>query len=349
MSGGVDSSVSAALLKEQGYNVVGVFIRAWEPDGYDCGWRDERRDAMRVAAALDIPFITLDLSKEYKQEVVDYLIAEYQAGRTPNPDVMCNKSIKFGAFFKKALAAGADYVATGHYARVSKSEEGKYEMLAGVDNNKDQTYFLWTLGQEQLSKTLFPIGHLQKDEVREQAQKFNLPVADKKDSQGICFVGKLDLKDFLRGYIKEQPGDVLNERGEKIGSHAGALFFTLGERHGFAIDKKTPEDKPYYVVAKDVENNTITVSSEPLSSSNNKETVIDSISWTLGVAPDLNRKYQARIRYRQPLQSCYLVSSSTPGVDEIKVIFDEPQVAITPGQSLVIYDGEICLGGGIIS
>lgn len=355
LSGGVDSSVSAALLKKAGYDVTGVFIKAWSPENFDCGWRDERRDAMRVAAALDIPFITLDLSKEYKEEVVDYMIAEYQKGRTPNPDVMCNKSIKFGAFFKKARTAGADYVATGHYAKIisnsklkikngTKTEE-KHEMLAGVDKEKDQSYFLWTLRPEVLAHTLFPIGHLPKTEVRKLASKFKLPTATKKDSQGVCFIGKLDVKDFLKEFMTEKAGDVLNEKGEIVGHHGGALFFTIGERHGFSITKKTPNDKPFYVIAKNIEKNTIVVSNSSLKKTKEDlEVKIDSISWTLGTEPDVLKKYQARIRYRQPLQTCYL--QYTEG--QWTVVFDKPQEAVTSGQSLVIYDGEICLGGGVI-
>lgn len=358
MSGGVDSSVSAALLKEQGYNVVGVFIKAWEPEGFDCGWREERRDAMRVAAHLDIPFMTLDLSKEYKDLVVDYMVAEYKAGRTPNPDVMCNKAIKFGAFFKKAMDSGADYVATGHYARTQnvksqmsevksriQNTEEKYEMLAGVDTNKDQTYFLWTLNQNHLAHTLFPVGHLEKPAVRKLAAKFGLPNESKKDSQGICFVGKLDLKDFLKEFIEEKAGDVLDLGGNVIGRHNGVLFYTLGERHGFDIFKKTPNAQPFYVVAKDLSANTITVSSSPFTGSDDKVIIIDSTNWISGQTPNPSKTYQARIRYRQPLQSCHLEQYPN---NTYQIVFDEPQASISSGQSLVVYDGEICLGGGII-
>jgi tRNA-specific 2-thiouridylase len=369
MSGGVDSSVSAALLKEQGYNVVGVFIKAWEPAGFDCGWREERREAMRVSAHLDIPFITLDLAKDYKELVVDYLVAEYKAGRTPNPDVMCNKAIKFGAFFKKAMADGADFIATGHYTRITNyelritNEKLKVEsrqlkaLLAGTDTNKDQSYFLWTLNQNHLAHTLFPVGHLVKPEVRKLAEKFGLPNQAKKDSQGICFVGKLDLKDFLKEFIVEKPGAVLDLAGKVIGRHTGVLFYTLGERHGFEVFKKTPNEKPWYVVAKDLLANTITISDTPFTGTNDKDITIDSINWISGQTPDLAKKYQARIRYRQPLQSCHLEvqlpsdcqgQSLTMGDEKIKVVFDEPQPSISSGQSLVIYDGEICLGGGVI-
>ena len=233
MSGGVDSSVSAALLKKAGYDVTGVFIKVWQPDWINCTWKEDRMDAMRVAALLDIPFITLDLEKEYKEEVVDYMISEYRAGRTPNPDVMCNRYVKFGGFYDWAMKQGADYVATGHYAQVI---DGK--LIAGNDKNKDQTYFLWTLNKEQLSKTIFPVGNIEKPEVRKLAKKFNLPNAEKKDSQGLCFIGKIDIKEFLSHYIDSKRGNVLNIEGEVIGEHDGSFFFTIGERHGFNILKK---------------------------------------------------------------------------------------------------------------
>ncbi len=331
LSGGVDSSVSAALLKKatpnnykklfgrptpkgfRGYNVVGVFIKTWQPDFIECTWPEERRDAMRVAAHLDIPFLTFDLSDVYKKEVGDYMIREYKAGRTPNPDVMCNKEVKFGAFLKKALAMGANYVATGHYAQISEKglNSGKppglkmpqprglrrisalgRNLLCGTDPAKDQSYFLWTLTQDQLKHILFPVGHLNKSEVRKLAGKFGLPTEHKKDSQGICFLGKVEMKDFLKHYIKEKRGDVLLASSEKktnfgkrpdlkevprsglgekfdfnepevIGYHDGAAFYTLGERHGFTITKKSPNDKPYYVVRKDIKKNILYVSQDP--------------------------------------------------------------------------------------
>ncbi|MBI3888790.1 tRNA 2-thiouridine(34) synthase MnmA [Candidatus Nomurabacteria bacterium] len=257
LSGGVDSAVSVALLKKSGYEVVGVFIKTWHPDFLVCNEEEERLDAMRVAAFLDIPFFTFDLVDVYKKEVADYMIREYKAGRTPNPDVMCNKEVKFGAFLKKALAMGADYVATGHYAKAFSTqnfEGGRFRpkggvmprnsapktlLVKGVDPSKDQAYFLWTLRQEQLKKIIFPVGNLEKTEVRKLAKKFNLPVAEKKDSQGICFLGAVDLKEFLKHYIKSKKGKVLNENGEEIGYHDGAVFYTLGERHGFTITKKS--------------------------------------------------------------------------------------------------------------
>ncbi len=367
LSGGVDSSVSAALLKKAGYDVTGVFIKVWQPDIGECTSKQDRLDAMRVCAKLDIPFFTLDLEKEYKNEIIDYMIAEYKAGRTPNPDVMCNKYIKFGGFFRWALQQGADFVATGHYAQVRRitnpnnnhshiltNEVYVFELLAGADKNKDQSYFLWTLTQHELSKTLFPIGHLEKPEVRKLAEKFGLATAIKKDSQGLCFIGKIDMKDFLKMYIKEKKGKVLNEKGKTIGEHDGAYYLTIGQRHGFKITEKTPEDSPYYVVSKDIKNNTVTVSQKPPVSEKESNIIsLEKISWISGNEPDLSKpvrpgKYSARIRYRQPLEECRIVKSSKPKAENLELHFTNPQKAVTEGQSAVIYDGEICLGGGII-
>lgn len=336
MSGGVDSSTSAALLKKAGYDVTGVFIRVWEPEGIKCTWREDRRDAMRVAAILDIPFTTIDLSKEYKQEVVDYMVGEYQAGRTPNPDVMCNKAVKFGAFYNWAILQGADFVATGHYAQTTDGQ-----LLNAKDVDKDQTYFLWTLTSEQLKHTLFPIGGYKKTEVRKLAEKFKLPTAQKKDSQGLCFIGKLDFAEFLKGFIKPKKGSVLNEKSEIIGHHDGATFLTLGQRHGFMIDHKTPEDKPLYIIAKDIKKNTVTVSenwSESIGA--RKEITVSNLNLT--GTPSKNLK--CRLRYRQVLVACKIEKLFDT---ECSIIFTEPQIA-TPGQSIVFYDGKKCLGGGVI-
>lgn len=348
VSGGVDSSVSAALLKEQGYHVVGVFMRTWQPDWIACTWRAERRDAMRVCAHLDIPFVELDLEREYKEGVADYMIREYRAGRTPNPDVMCNREVKFGGFLKWALEKGADYVATGHYVDRRVDDNGVVTMLRGNDPQKDQSYFLWTLGQDQLKHILFPVGNIPKSEVRMLAEKYNLPTAQKKDSQGICFIGEIDMKDFLRHYIDEKKGDVLNELGEVIGSHNGALFFTMGERHGFVIHKKGINDSPYYVVAKDKDNNTITVSQNPKRDTDNRNLlvlsdVVDNQD-ILSAGMDLG----VQIRYRGEVQRVKVLSYKKDA-KELSLEFDNPDPSFALGQSVVFYDKNICLGGGVIS
>lgn len=361
LSGGVDSSVSSALLQKQGFDVTAVFIKVWQPDWIECTWKEERREAMRAAAHLGIPFITLDLEKEYKKDVIDYMIKEYAEGRTPNPDVMCNRYVKFGGFWKWAKENGADFVATGHYARIEevrgkrlevreKTQNRQYNLLAGVDTNKDQSYFLWTLNQNDLEHVLFPVGHLLKTEVRKLAKKFKLPNAEKKDSQGLCFIGKLDVKDFLSHYIKNEKGNVLNENGEVIGHHPGSLLFTIGERHGFTITEKSPEDLPYYVIDKDVEQNTLTVSNKTRDNLPGAQKIVrlTRVNW---VGPDQplldSNEYNllARARYRQPLVKIKIISI---GITETTVEFENPQDTLTPGQSLVIYDGEKCLGGGII-
>lgn len=345
MSGGVDSSVSAALLQKEGYEVIGVFMKVWQPDFLPCTWREERLDAMRVAAHLGIPFLTWDFEREYKEGVADYMIREYRAGRTPNPDVMCNREVKFGAFFRRAIAGGADFVATGHYARTAhvKSE---YKLLKGVDDAKDQSYFLWTLGQEQLSKTLFPVGKYKKSQVRALAKKFGIPVAEKKDSQGLCFIGTLDMKDFLAHFIEEKEGNVVNEKGEVIGSHRGAYFYTLGERHGFTVTKKGTDDAPLYVVAKDFEANTITVASFVKNALQCASQTLRAgqASFCRGALPDTKNKYTAQVRYHGEQYKCKITS-----IDEgtFSLQLDKPAV-FDAGQSVVLYDKDGCIGGGII-
>ncbi len=344
LSGGVDSAVSAALLKERGFEVVGVFIKTWHPDFLVCNEEEERHDAMRVAAHLDIPFLTFDLSDVYKKGVGDYMIQEYKAGRTPNPDVMCNKEVKFGAFLKKAVSMGADFVATGHYAQ-NKDKK----LIKGVDPAKDQSYFLWTLNQDQISKILFPIGHLQKSEVRKLAKKFKLPVAEKKDSQGICFLGEVDLKEFLKHYIKEKRGKVLNTEGEVIGYHNGVVFHTLGERHGFTITKKGVNDSRYYIVKKDLKKNILVVSKEKkfLVADAKESTIfvleLENTNW-ISAMPEENKIYTAQIRYHGEFLSCKLKIKSQ---SKAEIIFDK-SVLVAGGQSVVLYDMDICLGGGIV-
>jgi len=349
MSGGVDSSVSAALLKRDGHDVTGVFIKVWQPDWLECNWREERLEAMRATAHLGIPFVTLDLVKEYKAGVIDYMIAEYAAGRTPNPDVMCNREVKFGAFWKWAKARGADFIATGHYA-----QNIDRRMLISKDSNKDQTYFLWTLTSDDLEHVLFPVGGMTKPEVRVLAKKFKLPNADKKDSQGLCFIGKVDLKEFLKHYINAKPGAVLDDQGKAIGKHPGSLLFTIGERHGFTIGykEKTPSDAPYYVIAKNVVANTITVSNKQDGLLPRAKKTIDIIrvNW-ISRTPKIGEPLRARSRYRETLYFCKAsaISNTRDGLGDTATIeFDQPQDTITPGQSLVLYDDQECLGGGII-
>jgi tRNA-specific 2-thiouridylase len=344
MSGGVDSSVSAALLQEAGYDVRGVFIRVWSPPWMPCTQEEDRKEAEKVAAHLDIPFEVLDLSETYKKEIVDDMIAEYAAGRVPNPDVLCNKHVKFGGFLAYALSKGADFVATGHYARVASPEKGsdEYRLLRGKDTNKDQSYFLWTLGQKELSQALFPVGGYEKSEVRALAKEFNLPTAARKESQGLCFIGHIDLKEFLSHYIDPREGNVLSKDGEIIGVHDGAHFFTLGQRHGFTITQKGTDDAPYYVVAKDMANNTLTVAHEPdMTHWETKEIRIGAIHWAEEV-PKEGKTYGAQTRYRGKVISCTLKHISK---DETLVSFRTPVLAI-PGQSLVVYDDDTCMGGG---
>jgi len=394
LSGGVDSAVSVGLLKEANYEVVGVFIKTWHPEIFPCNEEEERRDAMRVAAYFDIPFLTFDFEDVYKKEVADYMISEYRIGRTPNPDVMCNKHVKFGAFLKKAISMGADFVATGHYAKNAESaflnglagrgtrrtEDLKkshflHFLFKGKDFAKDQSYFLWTLKQEQLKKILFPVGHLKKTEVRKLAKKFNLPVAEKHDSQGICFLGDIDLKEFLKHYIKEKKGKVLNTKGKIIGWHNGVVFSTLGERHGFTITTKSPNDGPYYIVSKDVKKNILFVSQDRniLSESprkiqknnlnnfpafalggigqgthgslnfSNSFFELENTNWISGV-PEQNKIYTTQIRYHGEFLPCKVkIINKT----EAEIIFKKP-VLVASGQSCVIYDKDVCLGGGVV-
>jgi len=372
MSGGVDSSVAALLLKKQGYNVVGVFMRCFNVDG--CEERDAE-DARRVAAHIGIPFYIWDFEKEYKQRVVEYMVEGYRAGITPNPDVMCNREIKFGIFLDKALSLGADYIATGHYVRIrANSKEHianshkraqfaiSYKLYAALDAQKDQSYFLWTLTQKQLRHCIFPIGDYVKPEVRAMAKKAGLPTADKKDSQGICFLGKVPLGDFLKTYIPERTGAVLNSHGEKIGEHSGAHFYTIGQRHIGLGDRRqvtcgkqeigNRDRKPVYVSEKDIATNAVIV----VEGSDNpalykKEIVLHNLNFIGTSSHSLIRTNEgmevfARVRYRQPLAKAELRIENS----EYRLIFREPQKFVAPGQSAVFYSkrGEL-IGGGIIS
>ena len=341
MSGGVDSSVAAVLLKEAGYDVTGAFIKNWSGETGDtvsC-WINERRDATRVAAELDIPLVTYDFETDYRQHVVDYLYREYEAGRTPNPDIMCNKWIKFPLLLREANKLGYDYIATGHYARVVKNGE-YFDLVKGKDEAKDQSYFLYTLNQEILSRTLFPVGELTKVEVRAIAEKHNLATAKKPDSQGICFIGEVNMKDFLKKRINEKLGDIVDVNGKTIGQHEGIFYYTIGQRHGFLGGAKAA----MYIVEKDAKNNRLVVTDKKDDPRlYKKELMLEEVSWTTEV-PKLPAKINVKARYR---------AADAPAILDFKdnnfiLTFDEPQRAITPGQSTVIYDGDICLGGGII-
>lgn len=325
LSGGVDSAVSATLLKEQGYDVVGAFIKIWRPEFIDCPWQRDRLDAMRVCAALEIPFKEIDLSDEYKKTVIDDMVDNYARGITPNPDVLCNRHIKFGAFMQWALSLGADFIATGHYAQ---NVQGR--LLRGRDANKDQSYFLWQLTKTDLERVLFPVGARTKPDVRSLAQKFNLPVATKNDSQGLCFVGDITLRDFLSHYIPLEKGAVLDESGAVIGEHDGAALYTLGERHGFRVNREVPQ----YVVAIDVKTNSIMVSPDRDNASRTSVRLIDT-HWF-----EKSGEAVAQARYREEPVPCT--------VEDDTVTFRTPHLAV-PGQSLVMYNGEILVGGGIIS
>jgi tRNA-specific 2-thiouridylase len=329
LSGGVDSATSAYLLKKQGLNVVGAFIKGWEPDFLPCTGAEDRLEAMRVAAHLQIPFVTYNLEKEYKRDVVDYFVNEYKAGRTPNPDVICNRAIKFGAFWEKAKADGADFIATGHYA---VNDSGVLRI--SPDKEKDQTYFLWTLTKDDLAHALFPVGGLVKEKVRELASEARLPNATRRDSQGLCFLGHVDMRAFLKRYIPQRTGPILNERGEKIGEHDGVWFYTLGQHVSLGGVRER-----LYVVGKDVEANTLTASASPLPERAQKEFPLHSLSFVSGEAPQ--GEVLARFRYRQPLLPATVI------VDRIR--FKQPEL-IAPGQSCVMYSAEgAVLGGGIIS
>lgn len=344
VSGGVDSSVSLALLKDQDYDVTGVFIRTWTPDFIKCTWKDERRDAIRVCAHLGVPFLECDAVEAYKKGVADYMIEEYKDGRTPNPDVFCNREVKFGVFWEFAKARGADFIATGHYAQINH-KKGNLNLMKGIDTEKDQCYFLWKLNKNDLSHTMFPVGGFKKSHVRKLAEKYGLPTMIKKDSQGVCFLGPLDIKEFLSHYIKPKKGDVLDENGKIIGHHEGSVFLTIGERHGFTITTKTNNDSPYYVVSKDIKKNTITVSKDVKTFETlGKRILLNDCNFTIE-PKDFKKIYTCQVRYHQKLLQCKINSYESKKV-EISLI--GKGTLLSPGQSLVIYDGGICIGGGTI-
>lgn len=341
MSGGVDSSLTAALLQQQGYTVVGVYMKNWTQDipGFVCPWKEDFQDAKRVAVRLGIDLKVFDFEDQYRQKVVEYMIDEYRAGRTPNPDIMCNQEIKFKLFLDTALEHGADMIATGHYARVTHGSEASLRVAA--NNVKDQTYFLYRVTQQALSRTLFPIGDFAtKDEVRAQAAAINLPTAGKKDSQGICFVGKVGIKEFLKQYVTTEPGLIIDSYGQTIGEHDGAIFYTIGQRHGLNVGGGLP----YYVTHKDMDSNCVYVTTD----------LQDVTLWSGAVVmrdphwinlPPGTGTYQARLRYRGPLINCTVSLSG----NMFTLNLADQQRAIAAGQSAVIYDDDRVVGGGIIS
>lgn len=341
LSGGVDSSVAALRLKQSGKRVVGVFIKVWQPDFITCDWEKERLDAMRVAAHLDIPFTTFNAEDAYKREVADYMIREYTEGRTPNPDVMCNEHVKFGAFFDFARASGADKVATGHYARVERSGD-YHHLMRGKDPQKDQSYFLWRLTERELKHTYFPIGDTEKGDVRREAERAGIPTSAKRDSQGICFLGQVNMEEFLSHYVDRAEGFVLDTRGNTIGTHHGALLYTYGQRHGFSVTTNTEEGRPYYVVGKDMTMNTITVDHTPRMLSTEQVT----LSHLNDIGGEKKSICEAQFRYRQ---KPFRVSLEREKDDRaILSVLDTHIEEPSAGQSCVLYDGERCLGGGII-
>ena len=339
MSGGVDSSLTAALLKERGYHVTGVYMKNWTQDlpGMKCPWAEDLADAKRVAVQLGIDFKVFDFETEYREKVVQYMIDEYSAGRTPNPDIMCNQEVKFKLFLEAALEDGADMIATGHYAGTKNGE-----LLRAKDDNKDQTYFLYRVRGEALEKTLLPLGEFTKPEVRTMAEARNLFTASKKDSQGICFVGRIGIRDFLKQFIPEQkPGKIINQQtGEAVGYHDGAIFYTLGQRHGLNIGGGLP----FYVCGKNMDKNEVYVTTNL----NNgelwtREVELSAVHWTNQPA-DTTKSYQIRVRHRAPLIESRIEFDG----DNLTLKLSDDQRAVTPGQSVVIYDGQVCLGGGIV-
>lgn len=344
MSGGVDSSVAALLLKQQGYDVIGIFMKNWDDTDENgvCTATEDYEDVVRVCNQIGIPYYAVNFEKQYWEKVFTYFLDEYKAGRTPNPDVMCNKEIKFKAFLEHAMALGADYLATGHYARVAY-RDGEYQLLRGLDANKDQTYFLNQLGQAQLSKVLFPIGELQKAQVREIAKEAGLATAGKKDSTGICFIGERNFKQFLSNYLPAQPGQMQTLDGEVKGTHDGLMYYTIGQRHGLGIGGS---GEPWFVVGKNLKENILYVAqgfdNELLYSD---AIVATNVNWVSGRKPSEPIACTAKFRYRQPD-----VPVTVEMIDETtaRVSFSQRVRAVTPGQAVVFYNGEQCLGGGTI-
>ena len=350
MSGGVDSSVAALLLTQQGWNVIGLFMKNWEDDDTDdyCSSREDLVDAVSVAERIGIEIDQVNFAAEYKDRVFSTFLSEYQAGRTPNPDVLCNAEIKFRAFLDHAMGLGADMIATGHYAQV-RERDGLFQLLKAEDGTKDQSYFLHRLNQSQLSRTLFPLGQLPKREVREIARREGLPVADKKDSTGICFIGERPFREFLNRYLPKEPGEMQTLDGTVVGEHIGLMYYTIGQRQGLGIGGRADGSAgdAWYVARKDLARNILHV----VQGHDHPALLADRLSaldasWVSGQVPHVDWVYAAKTRYRQADTACTLPAASGSGFE---VVFSEPQWAVTPGQSVVVYESKVCLGGGIIA
>ncbi|OGG86139.1 tRNA 2-thiouridine(34) synthase MnmA [Candidatus Kaiserbacteria bacterium RIFOXYB1_FULL_46_14] len=342
LSGGVDSSVAALRLKRAGFDVVGVFIKVWQPDFLECDAEKDRLDAMRAAAHLDIPFLTFDAALEYRRDVGEYFIKEYERGRTPNPDVMCNRYVKFGAFWNFAKEHGADYIATGHYAQII-NEDGRPRLYRGVDTAKDQSYFLWTLTEEDLAHTLFPIGDTIKEKVRAEAMAAGLPTATRKDSQGVCFLGHVDIPEFIGHFVDLKEGIVIDKLGKPIGTHQGALVYTLGQRHGFKINTAEGDTKPHFVVDKDIARNTITVDTKPALLVVSDKLLLESSNF-IGDSLPRNTNIEAQFRYRQKPFVVTLSGSK----EDLRVTPLSDIEKPDSGQSVVFYDKDQLIGGAVI-
>lgn len=344
MSGGVDSAVSGYLLKQQGYNVIALFMHNWEEeDNGCCTAEQDYNDVKRVCDKLDLPYYSVNFAKEYQERVFSYFLDEYRKGRTPNPDVLCNREIKFGPFLQYAKALGADYIATGHYCGI-KHENGVHYLLKAKDQTKDQTYFLNQLSQQQLQDVLFPLANVEKTEVRKIAQDLDLINATKKDSTGICFIGERNFRNFLSNYMPNKPGKIVDVDGKTVGEHIGLMYYTLGQRRGLGLGGTVDSQQRWFVVEKDLENNVLVVSHGDESVLNSSSLVASSVNW-IPTSPSQKFSCTAKFRYRQPEQK---VQVELLDDNRVKVIFDQPQRAVTPGQFVVFYDETKCLGGGII-
>lgn len=348
MSGGVDSSVTALLLKQQGFEVIGLFMKNWEDDDNSeyCSSRQDLLDAVSVADTIGIPIEAVNFSKEYKERVFSYFLREYQVGRTPNPDILCNAEIKFKAFLDHAMQLGADCIATGHYAQV-REVDGLFQLCKAADDTKDQSYFLHRLNQAQLSKAMFPLGNVLKSEVRRIAEQYGLSNYAKKDSTGICFIGERPFREFLNRYLPTQPGEMRTPTGDIVGQHQGLSFYTIGQRQGLGIGgAKNASGEPWFVYGKDMANNRLLVVQGHDHPALQAPSLLALDShWISGTAPGLHHHYAAKTRYRQADASCQFIAQLD---NTCKIRFAQPQWAITPGQSVVVYDGEVCLGGAII-